>query len=233
MIPFTAKTCEMMDGYNGREGLFIKGFILSDKRNKNGWRATRESIRKNFTDFLGRPGIEFVRCKGDACTRDHTNSTSYRKAMAAQEHYRVSNIIDVIWNEESGILSAVEHIIDEEFAEKIRQNKSIYRSPALWPREIEKLGTVDGRQEIDVLDWYALHSAHIDDPAFGEEARMYNRCEGHGPECKYNLQAVTGLNEAVPHEGGWIFRGAEGTCTPCQQKKLAYKADRFKRLLKD
>ena len=82
--------------------------------------------------------------RGDACTRDHTNSTSYRKAMAAQEHYRVSNIIDVIWNEESGILSAVEHIIDEEFAEKIRQNKSIYRSPALWPRRSKSSGRWTG-----------------------------------------------------------------------------------------
>lgn len=191
MIPFTAKTFTVLDSYNGIDGMFVEGFLLSDKRNKNGWRATWESIQKYYTDFMGRPGIEYFKCKGSQCDRDHTVGTTYRKNMSAQELYRESNIIDLRIDEKTHTLSAVEHILTKSFAEKIKKGKVKYRSPSLWPisQSIIEIEKSTGRIIRDVSAWLALHIAYVDNPAFGDTAKLYTSCEGHGDKCRYHFKS--------------------------------------------
>ena len=65
-----------MDSWRGRTGNFAKIFLISDKRNKMGWRVSWDSIVKNADDFIGKPGIHFLKCDETAgkCEYDHTET---------------------------------------------------------------------------------------------------------------------------------------------------------------
>jgi len=43
---------DVMDNWKGRSGKFIKGFLLNDKRNKNGWMVPWNVIKKYASDFV-------------------------------------------------------------------------------------------------------------------------------------------------------------------------------------
>jgi len=42
---------EILDEFDGEKGVFLKTFAFNDKRNKNGWRAPWDSVKRNIPTF--------------------------------------------------------------------------------------------------------------------------------------------------------------------------------------
>jgi len=177
---------DILDNFEGRSGKFIKGFLLNTKRNKNGWKVSWESILKYASDFINHPGIYMIR-GGET---DHTDGGTYKENMANQEEFRVVNIVSVSTDEETQTLNYVGEIIDEEFLDLWDAGKINMTSPAVWPIEMEQVGTMEnGRPMLDVSVWRALHVAYIDEPAYGDDAFTLATCDGDGEACKIRLSA--------------------------------------------
>jgi len=177
---------DILDNFEGRTGKFIKGFLLNTKRNKNGWRVSWESILKHASDFINHPGIYLIR-QGET---DHSDGGTYKENMANQEEFRVVNIVSVSTDDSTQTLNYVGEIIDEEFADLYEAGKINMTSPAVWPIEMEQVGTMEnGRPMLDVSVWRALHVAYIDEPAYGDDAYTLATCDGDGEACKIRLSA--------------------------------------------
>jgi len=178
---------DILDNYQGREGKFIKGFLLNTKRNKNGWMVSWDSILKMASDFVNHPGIYYEISEGEP---DHTDGGTYRENMANQENYRVVNIVDVSVDEATQTLNYVGEILDEEFEALWEAGKINMTSPAVWPEEMEQVGTMEnGAPMLDVSKWRALHIAYINDPAYDDDAATLATCDGDGQSCKIRLSA--------------------------------------------
>lgn len=181
-----------LTSWKNRKGKFYKVFLLNDQRNKNGWRVTWESIQKNAVDFIGRPGIEYVKCEGTVCDLDHTDGSTYEQNLKVQEQYRVTTIVDYVLEDATHTAYAIHEVRDTKFAKKLTNKLVKYVSPSIWPKHdaYEILGkNTDGRPLVDVFDWKAIHSAWVSKPAFGDDAKIVAACDGTGHDCKLQLSA--------------------------------------------
>ena len=163
---------------------------MNDQRNKNEWRATWESIKENSKDFIGKPGIEYTKCVDGECDLDHTDATTYAQNLKVQEPFRVSTIVDIVLDENTHTAYAIHEINDDHFAEKLQNEEVKYVSPSIWPKQgqYEIIGKKpDGAPVIDVFSWYALHSAFVNNPAFGDDAKVVAQCSDHGEACMMRM----------------------------------------------
>lgn len=174
---------QVLDEYNGRKGQFVKTFALNDKRNKNGWRVTWDSIKKYISDFIDKPGIEFTKCENSICDLDHTDAATYQKSLEVQEDFRKTNIIDYTLDENARTAYFIHEVLDPEFYAKLDNGEIKYVSPSIWPKsgEYTILGKMpNGLPMLDVYGWMALHDAFVNNPAFGDDAKITATCEGEG-----------------------------------------------------
>jgi len=179
---------DVMDNWKGRSGKFIKGFLLNDKRNKNGWMVPWEVIKKYASDFINHPGI-FYEKGGEP---DHTGGGTYKENMANQEDYRVVNIVDIQADEQTHTLHYTGEIIDADFEALWDAGKINMTSPAVWPIEMRNTGKMaNGAPMLDVDEYRALHVAYIIDPAYGPDAFTLATCDGDGESCRIRLSAKT------------------------------------------
>lgn len=211
----------ILDNWKGREGPFYKGFLLNTKRNKNGWRVTKESIELDMADFINHPGV-YMKKNG---IPDHPGGQTYKENMSNQELYRVSNIIDLDWDPITETLYSIEEPIDEDFKTLYEAGKINFRSPGIWPVKMRHVGTTeDGRPALDVDRFRALHTAYIDDPAFGDEARTVSTCDADGITCKMRLFAKSealAADELAPlMQVPLIRKTLNQRYTPCQIKNF-------------
>ena len=179
-----------LEEWKDEKGNFAKIFLINDQRNKNEWRATWESIKKNAQDFIGKPGIEYIKCVDGECDLDHTDAPTYAQNLKVQEPFRVSTIIDIILNENTHTAFAIHEIHDCMFAEKLQHKKVKYVSPSIWPKEgqYEIIGKkANGELVIDVFAWYGLHSAFVNKPAFGDDAKVVAQCSDHKDACMMRM----------------------------------------------
>ena len=204
---------EYLDNYKGRSGTFIKGFLMNDKRNKNGWRTTWESIKAYASDFVNHPGT-YLEIGG---VPDHPDGATYKQNMANQEHARVTNIVAVQLCEDTHTAHYVAEILPAELSEldfkaMLDDGKVDYTSPGIWPEEFEVVGTMEnGKPALDVFKWRALHYSYINDPAYGKDtAGTVGTCEGDGVACSMQLAAKLYAQNNTVH--------VEDT-TPCPKDK--------------
>lgn len=181
---------QLLDEYNGEKGQFVKTFALSDKRNKNGWRVTWDSIKNNISDFSKneRPGIEYVKCENSICDLDHTDAATFETSLQVQEDFRKTTIIDYTLDENNHIAYAIHKVNDPEFYTKLENHEIRFVSPSIWPisGQYTVLGQMpNGLPKLDVYDWKAVHIAFVNNPAFGDEAKVTAMCEGEG--CQMRL----------------------------------------------
>ena len=183
---------DVMNNWGGRSGKFIKGFLLNEKRNKNGWMVPWEVIKKYASDFVNHPGI-FYEKGGEP---DHTGGETYKENMANQEDYRVVNIVDVQADEATHTLNYTGEIIDAEFEALWNAGKINMTSPAVWPIEMRNVGVMpNGAPKLDVDEYRALHIAYIIEPAYGDDANTIATCDGDGEACRIRLTAKTKSGE--------------------------------------
>jgi len=149
-------THEILDNFEGRRGKFIKGFLLNDKRNKNGWMVPWDVIKKYAADWINHPGIYYL----PGGEPDHTDGETYRENMANQEGFRVVNIVSVTPDESTHTLNYVGEIIDDDFEKDYDAGKINMTSPGVWPVDMDEVGVMEnGRTKLDVNIYKALHVA--------------------------------------------------------------------------
>ena len=191
---------EILSEFKGEKGIFLKTFAMSDRRNKNGWRADWEGILKHIASFQenARPGIEYVKCDGTVCDLDHTDGTTKEQNVEVQEDFRVTTIVDHTLNPEDHKAFFIHKLEDNEkaaeFIEKVRRKEIEYVSPSIWPEVggFEIIGTMpNGLPMIDVFEWEGLHDAFVTKPAFGDEAKITAICEGE--DCHMKLLTASQL----------------------------------------
>ncbi|ABK77034.1 hypothetical protein CENSYa_0398 [Cenarchaeum symbiosum A] len=172
------RAVEIID--KGEGNTYVKTFLINDERNRNGWRASWESIRNNTKSFVGKPGIEFIKCGDRGCLRDHSpGHKDYSKAPKSDQKHKVSTIIDVQLDEATHTAYAIHRIDSPGLAEIIKQDEIKYLSPSIWPnREKTTVIGADDEWYIDNTDWKGVHDAWVDMPAFGHPARVIAACDG-------------------------------------------------------
>lgn len=179
---------EILNEYEGESGQFLKTFAINDKRNKNGWKAIWEGIKKNIDTFKGKPGIEFIKCDKDGCDLDHTEAQTEELSLKVQEPFRVTTIVGFTFDESTHTAYFIDKVNDPNFFEKVKKGKIKFVSPSIWPKSggYEIVGEMEnGQPMIDVWDWNGLHKAYVNKPAFGDDAKITATCEGH--DCPVKL----------------------------------------------
>ena len=198
-----SSTVEAMSEYDGKPGMFIKTFAFNTVRNKNGWRVTWESIKNNISDFSKnqRPGIEYTKCTEAGCDLDHTDASTYEASLEVQEPFRKTTIIDYTLNETDETAFFIHKTDDQDFFNKIQTGELKYVSPSIWPLSVVLLGgkMPNGEPILDVHDWKALHDAFVNDPAFGEDAKVVTTCEGEN--CQMQMLTAKQIKESPELDG--------------------------------
>ena len=234
MLQLKAQLAEpqMLESWHNRKGDFAKIYLISDKRNKNGWRVTWESIKKNAHDFAGRPGIIYSKCEDGKCDLDHTDGQTYESNLEIQEPFRETTLREISFDEDEHKAYAIHEIHTPSVAKKLHCGELKFVSPAIWPivGQYKILGKMpNGNLKIDVWGWKALHSAFVNDPAFGDEARVVAMCHDSGSKCRMQmLKASTDLEPLqeipllVKHRGHHTFVSASKCVYNLIQSKLEH-----------
>ena len=169
--------------YRKKDGkLYIKTFLIDDTRNNNGWRASWNSIKKRIRTFIGRPGIEYMKCDQYGCMLDHTIAPTFEENLHVQEPHRVTTIVDTALDESTHTAYAIHRVENEEFAQKIESGEIKYLSPSIAP--VKEKTTIsqnpdnDDEWYIDTTDWRGLHAAFVHMPAYNHKARVVGKCTG-------------------------------------------------------
>ena len=196
-IHFAASKFTVIDEFEGEKGFFLKGFLINNKMNANGWMVTNQANINNGQDFVGKPDIEFY-LDG---RRDHTVGDTLEESIRLQEPFRKGTIIKVIDVDGKGTkLEAVSKITDPKTIKNIKVGDVLYYSPAIFPRsmkDVEIISTGPNSHIHIIHGYHALHRALVDDPAFGKsDAKIGQTCEGSTSSCSVKLaQLKTGIND--------------------------------------
>jgi len=196
-IHFAASKFTVIDEFEGEKGFFLKGFLINNKMNANGWMVTNQANINNGEDFIGKPDIEFLK---DG-KRDHTVGDTLEESLKLQEPFRKGTIIKVIDVDGKGTkLEAVSKITDPKTIKNIKVGDVLYYSPAIFPRsmaDVEIISTGDNSHMHIIHGYHALHRALVDDPAFGKgDAKITQTCVGSPEECSVKLaQLKAGIGD--------------------------------------
>lgn len=159
--------------WKGKSGKFIRTFGINTTRNNNEWMVTWESIKQHINTALGRPGIEFEKCKEGKCDLDHVEAESFDGIIQKQKPYERTKIVDYILDEENESVDFIHEVNDDEFFEKIKSGDIAYVSAMVWPATGGYNVSGTGRAGLPIIDafhWKFVHHAFLNDnPAYGKD----------------------------------------------------------------
>lgn len=184
---------KLLDKYNGTPGYYIQTFLADDRINRNNWQLTWESIRTDGPAFLGKPGVINPEL-------DHPVDSSYEKATASQEKFRVATIIDVILDESQHSAHQVSET-SREIYDRIDSGELQYVSPAIWPRsladvEILRHPTKPSEHVHRIHRFKPMHYAFVAEPAYGKGRANINRhCNGTAAQCSSVFSYAAAVSE--------------------------------------
>lgn len=171
---------EFLKNYKGKDGFFLKKFLIDDTFNLNDWRVTWEAIQKDAKDFIGKPLV---------LTPDIDHPS-----VEDQEDYRVGNIIDVQLDPVNRRAIQISEVFDERTQKLIEQKKIRFGSPTVLPfsldtREQRFTGT---SYQQDILHRFRpAHDAIVANPAYTKDKNKFAAvCKGKGEACAMKLLAV-------------------------------------------
>jgi len=171
----------ILNRYKGKEGTFLKKYLIGEEFNMNRWRVTWDAIKQDIKTFLGKPLVLTPK-------RDHPS-------VSTQEEFRVGDIIDVGLDELKRTAWQVSHITDKKVAELIRAEKIKFGSPTVLPYSkatTERVHLGDGRIETTLHRFKGAQDALVGDPAYGKDVDFIPAiCDGTGEGCALKLMEVS------------------------------------------
>jgi len=172
---------EILEKYRGRNGFFIKKYLIGAEFNKNEWRTPWDAIKKDVYNFEGKPVVLTP-------ARDHPR-------VSVQDDYAIGEIIEVGLDETKQIAWQVSQIFDKKAQKLIREKKVRYGSPTVLKYSDEttienKLG--NGRVQTTLHRFIPAHDALVGDPAYGKQVDFIPAiCDGNGVGCSLKLMEVS------------------------------------------
>jgi len=172
---------EILKKFQGKEGFFIKKFLISDKFNANRWRVTWDAILQDVKGFEGQPIVLTP-------DKDHP-------PVAIQDDYKVGEILKVEIDEMFHKVYQYSEITDPTAQQMILDEEIEFGSPTVVifdeaTRAEVELG--DGRIETTLHRFIAAQDALVGNPAYGKEVdNIPAVCTGDGPGCAMKLLSVS------------------------------------------
>lgn len=172
---------EILEKYKGRNGFFIKKYLIGAEYNMNEWRTPWDAIKKDVWGFEGKPIVLTPRL-------DHPR-------VSEQDNFAVGEIIEVGIDETMQIAWQVSQIFDKKAQQLIRDKKVRYGSPTVLKYSdattVErKLG--NGRIQTTLNRFIPAHDAIVEEPAYGKQVDFIKAiCDGDGVGCSLKLMAVS------------------------------------------
>ena len=197
-VLFAASKFTVLTEFEGKKGFFLRGFLINNKMNANGWSVTNNANVLDGKTFLSMPDIEFFNADRK---RDHTVGDTFDESVRLQEPFRKGTILKIIDVDGKGtLLDAVSEITDIETTKNIKEGDVLYYSPAIFPRslaDIEIIPTGPNTHMHIIHRYQGLHRALVDDPAFGKtDAKIGPLCDGTSGECMVKLaQLKAGIGD--------------------------------------
>jgi len=172
---------EILKKFQGKEGFFIKKFLISDKFNANRWRVTWDAILQDVMGFEGQPIVLTP-------DKDHP-------PVEIQDDYKVGEILKVEIDEMFHKVYQYSEITDPVAQQMILDEEIEFGSPTVViydeeTREEVELG--DGRLETTLHRFIPAQDALVGNPAYGKEVdNIPAVCTGDGPGCAMKLLSVS------------------------------------------
>lgn len=184
--------------------VYVKAFLLNDKINKNFWNIPNESIEKYATGFIGKPLISHPSGDHpDYIKEGAVDDTDINEVLQIQQKFKIGEIIDVKRESIRGAAAAGEdawfayiRMTNPEATQAIKSGSmSFYVSPQVYDTADVVTDTTK--------DFVPLHLAVVNEPAYGNTAKIKAFCNGSGAKCTKALRsAATNLvDEIVKYTG--------------------------------
>lgn len=172
---------EILRKFQGKEGFFIKKFLISDKFNANRWRVTWDAILQDVEGFEGQPIV---------LTPDKDHPAVYE-----QDNYKVGEILKVEIDEMFHKVYAYSEITDP-VAQKMIINEEVeFGSPTVvvyTPETRDEVELGNGVIETTLHRFIPAQDALVGNPAYGKEVdNIPAVCTGDGPGCAMKLLSVS------------------------------------------
>ncbi len=171
---------------------YIKAFLMDDTVNKNYWHVPDKVMKKYATSFIGRPWI--VHPSGDHPNYIkegvlHDSPTFIEDILEVQNRYKGGDIIDVTHEniKEDPSKKGWYVTIKVTNPAAIERLKSGSISPYVSPQIYDLSKAMPGEPTTEFIP---LHIATVDEPAYGNVARVKASCNGSGPACITALKSA-------------------------------------------
>ncbi len=172
---------EHLKNYQGREGTFIKKYLIGEEFNMNEWKVTWDAIIQDVWGFKGKPLV---------LTPD-MDHPSYKE----QDNFKVGEIIDVGIDELKRTAWQVSQITDPNVVEMIKNGEIKYGSPTVLTyskNTTKKLRLGNGRIQTTLYRFIPAHDALVAEPAYGKMVdKIPAICDGTGIGCGLKLLEVS------------------------------------------
>ena len=167
---------------------------MDDTVNKNYWHVPLNAMKKYATSFIGRPLIMHPSGNHPAyfkegARHDSDQSTFISDILEIQDRYKIGDIIDVTYEpikeqpDKKAWFSTIK-ISNKDVLSQIKSGAvSMYVSPQVYDLK----GSGPNEQTTEFIP---LHLAIVNEPAYGNKARIRAQCSGTGPSCINALKSA-------------------------------------------
>ena len=173
---------------------YIKAFLMDDTVNKNYWHIPTNVMKKYASSFIGRPFIyhpsgnhpDYFK---EGAKHDSDQSAFISDILDIQDRYRIGDIIDVTYEpikeqpDKKAWFSTIK-ITNKDVLSQIKSGAvSMYVSPQVYDLK----GSAPNEKTTEFIP---LHLAIVNEPAYGDKARIKAQCNGSGVTCINALKSA-------------------------------------------
>jgi len=170
----------------------VKMFMMDETVNKNFWHVPTNTMKKYASSFISRPWI--VHPSGDhpQYIKEgvvHNSPTFIDDILDVQNRYKAGDIVDVTYEPNKDRPNtmgwyATVRVTNQDIYNKI---KSGAISPYVSPQVYDLSKAMPGEPTTEFIP---LHIATVNEPAYGNIARIRASCNGTGPTCLTALKSA-------------------------------------------
>lgn len=175
--------------------VYVKAFLIDDTTNGNFWKIPNEYMKKYSNAFIGRPLIrhpsgghpDYV--KEAAISDGNDDDNSIRDILRYQDHFKIGEIIDVNYetrkdDPKKKAWFATIRMTNDYATSNLKSGAfSNFVSPQIYDIE-------GSNSNEPTKDFIPLHLAIVDEPAFGDRAKIRGICTGSGIKCMNALRSA-------------------------------------------
>ena len=195
---------------------YIKAFLINNEINRNFWKIPQDALKRYVDGFKGRPLVKHP--SGDhpdyikEAGLDERSPTFIKDMLRYQNDYKIGDIVDVQYESlkedpNRHAYFAYIRLTDPGYLESVKGGSvSSYVSPLIFDLDFKKRGE-------PTTNFMPLHLAIVNEPAYGNIARIRASCNGDGQPCidalkKASIDTQQQQEEVVEDENSYFVKSA-------------------------